>query len=151
VWGPWLLAQRGVGFYPTYNTGVEKMKKNIWDVRTSPARLLSHPSTCRLSKLNSRSILSFFERVSVWHPHHVPAMDDTAGTETPAALTRNVCHAYAAACRSRDAGLTKHTLARNAPARASILSCATCERRGSVGSRICEKYISHTSQTNISI
>ena len=89
-----------VGSHRTYNTGVEKVKKIFGTCGRPQQGYLATPAPADSQNKISRSILSFFERISVWHPHHVPAMDDTAGTETPAALTRNVCHAYAAVCRS---------------------------------------------------
>ena len=95
-----VLGPEGVGFYPTYNTGVGKMKKKYLGRADVPSKAIKPPQHLQTLKIKFSVHFILFRACFGWHPHHVPAMDDTAGTETPAALTRNVCHAYAAVCRS---------------------------------------------------
>ena len=83
----------------TYNTGVEKMKKTFGTCGR-PQQGIKPPQHLQTLKIKFSVHFILFRACFGWHPHHVPAMDDAAGTETPAALTRNVCHAYAAVCRS---------------------------------------------------
>ena len=61
-----------------------------------PAGLFGHSRTCTLPRKNPETKNVWFQAFLIWHPHHVPAVDDAVGTNPPAAQNGKVQHAFGA-------------------------------------------------------
>ena len=61
-----------------------------------PAGLFGRPRTCTLPRKNPETKNVWFQAFLIWHPHHVPAVDDAVGTNPPAAQNGKVQHAFGA-------------------------------------------------------
>ena len=107
-----------------------------------PAGLFGRPRTCKLPRKNPETKNVWFQAFLIWHPHHVPAVDDAVGTNTPAAQNRNGTTRLVlsiAQCRTHEANLDLKI--------AEMPACGRAIDAKSVRLRIRAENVPHASRT----